>query len=57
MDKSYREVDMCCGSVADKGKLLREFESMQEIIEQQREQIEKLHKENVLLRRRLNKGG
>lgn len=38
-----REVDMCCGNIANKGKLLEEFDTMERVIIQQQDTIDRLN--------------
>jgi|TARA_R110000765_G_scaffold69925_5_gene135667 hypothetical protein len=53
----YREVDMCCGSIADKAKLLEEFQEMEATVRGLVGKVKTLTRRNIELTQQLNEKG
>tara|TARA_R110002167_G_scaffold129963_3_gene313246 strand:- start:2985 stop:3161 length:177 start_codon:yes stop_codon:yes gene_type:complete len=53
----YREVDMCCGSIADKAKLLEEFQEMEATVRGLLGKVKTLTRRNIELTQQLNEKG
>lgn len=50
----YREVDMCCGSIADKAKLLEEFQEMEAQVRGLVNKVKTLTRRNIELKEMLD---